>query len=180
MFDTGPQFVFNMGGGPGVRVHQFGGPRVRRRTREQTQQAETASPGLSLSQFFPLLFLFILPLLSSLFSGSTPSGPSVRFDTPSPPMTEQRTTPKFGLNYFVDPKEVEDYSSRKLRQLDQKIEVDYVSNLRYHCQSELQMRERMIQDAQGWFFPDVEKMKEARTLDLPSCKKMETLNLRNY
>ena len=34
MFDGGPQFVFNMGGGPGFRVHQFGGDRPRRRPRE--------------------------------------------------------------------------------------------------------------------------------------------------
>lgn len=180
MFDAGPQFVFNMGGGPGIRVHQFGGPRVRRRTQQQTSQAEAQTPGFSISQFLPLLFLFILPLLSSLFSASTPSGPSVRFDTPSPPFTEQRTTPKLGLNYFLNPKEVEDYSPRKLRQLDQKIEVDYVSNLRYECQTEIQARERKIQDAQGWFFRDVDKMKEARAMELGSCKKLESLNLKNY
>ena len=181
MFDTGPQFVFNMGGGPGIRVHQFGGPRVRRRTREQTPQTERAAGGFSLSQFLPLILLFLFPLLSSLFSGSTPpSRPSVRFDNPSPPYTEQRTTPKLKLNYFIDPVEIEGYSPRKLHQLDQKVEVDYVSNLRYECQSEVQARERMIQDAQGWFFPDVEKMQEARSLELRSCKKLEKINAASY
>ncbi|KAL1960208.1 hypothetical protein VTO42DRAFT_8751 [Malbranchea cinnamomea] len=180
IFDTGPQFVFNMGGGPGIRVHHFGGPRVRRRPREQSQQSDTASSGIAWSQFLPLILLFVLPLLSSFFSGSTSSGPSVRFDTPSPPFTQQRTTPKLGLNYYVDPREVEDYSARKLRQLDQKVEVDYVTHLRYECQAEIRTRERMIQDAQGWFFPDVEKMKEARNLELRSCKKLESLNLKNY
>ncbi|EFW20030.1 hypothetical protein D8B26_003500 [Coccidioides posadasii str. Silveira] len=179
IFDAGPSFVFNMGGGPGIRVHQFGGPRPRRRPREANQQSETASAGglSSLSQFLPLLILFLFPLLSSLFSSSTPSGPSFRFDSASPPHTLHRTTPKLKLNYFLNPTEVEDYSARKLRQLDQKVEVDYVSNLRYECENEVRIRDRMIQDAQGWFFPDVEKMKEARKLELRSCKKLESLDI---
>ena len=180
MFETGPQFVFNMGGGPGFRVHQFGGSRPRRRPRDANSQPGEAAPtGLSsLTQFLPLLLLFVLPLLSSLFSSSTPSGPSFRFDTPAPPHTLKRTTPKLKLNYFVDPTEVEDYGPRKLHQLDQKVEVDYVSNLRYECENEVQARDRMLQEAQGWFFPDVEKMKEARSLELRSCRKLESLNQR--
>lgn len=179
MFDGGPSFVFNMGGGPGFRVHQFGGPRPRRRPREATNQADAAPPSgfSSLSQFLPLLLLFLFPLISSLFSSSTPSGPSFRFDSPAPPHTLHRTTPKLKLNYYLNPIEVEDYSTRKLRQLDQKVEVDYVSKLRYECESEIRARDRMIQDAQGWFFPDVEKMKEARKLELRSCKKLESLSL---
>lgn len=181
MFDNGPQFVFNMNGGPGFRVHQFGGARPRRRPREANPQSDETPPrGLaSLSQFLPLLFLFVLPLLSSLFTSSTPSGPSFRFDTPSPPHTIQRTTPKLQLNYFLNPTEIEDYSPRKLHQLDQKVEVDYVSNLRVECESEVQIRDHMIQDAQGWFFPDVEKMKKARSLELRSCQKLKKLNVRS-
>ncbi|KAI1939135.1 Chaperone protein dnaJ [Ophidiomyces ophidiicola] len=179
MFEAGPSFVFNMGGGPGVRVHQFGGARPRRRPREANQQSDaTPANGLSsLSQFLPLLLLFLFPLLSSLFSGSTSPGPSFRFNTPAPPHTLHRKTPKLKLNYYLNPIEVEDYSPRKLRQLDQKVEIDYVSNLRYECESEVRARDRMIQDAQGWFFPDVEKMKEARKLELRSCKKLESLNI---
>ncbi|EEP77057.1 conserved hypothetical protein [Uncinocarpus reesii 1704] len=177
MFDAGPSFVFNMGGGPGIRVHQFGGARPRRRPRDANQQSEGASPGgFSLSQFLPLILLFLFPLISSLFSSSTPSGPSFRFDTASPPHTLHRTTPKLKINYYLNPTEVEDYSSRKLRQLDQKVEVNYVSNLRYECENEVRTRDRMVQDAQGWFFPDVEKMKKARQLELRSCKKLESLN----
>lgn len=178
MFDTGPQFVFNMGGGPGVRVHQFGGARPRRRPREANQQSEeqAARSGLaSLSQLLPLLLLFILPLLSSLFSSATPSGPSFRFDAAVPPHTMQRETPKLNIPYFVDPSELDDYSPRKLHQLDQKAEVEYVSQLRHECEIEVQARDRLVQEAQGWFFPDVEKMKEARSLELRSCKRLETL-----
>jgi hypothetical protein len=34
----------------------------------------------------------------------------------------------------------------------------------------------MVQDAQGWFFPDVEKLKQARAMELESCRKLESLN----
>lgn len=61
----GPQFVFNMGGGPGFRVHQFGGPRPRRRPREASAQAEAAPSGWATFQsLLPLILLFVLPLLS--------------------------------------------------------------------------------------------------------------------
>lgn len=166
-----------MGGGPGFRVHQFGGARPRRRPREANAQSEPIPSGWAVfQQLLPLILLFVLPLLSSLFSGSsTPSGPTYRFDTAVPPHTMQRTTPKLNLNYFVNPGDVEDYSARKFRQLDQRVEVDYVTKLRYECESEVHARERMIQEAQGWFFPDVEKMKEARAMELKSCRRLDNL-----
>lgn len=86
-----------------------------------------------------------------------------------------RTTPKLNINYFVNPLDVEDLSPRKLRQLDQRVEVDYVSALQYECNSEVNLRDRKIQEAQGWFFPDVDKMKEARAMELKSCRKLESL-----
>lgn len=182
MFDAGPQFVFNLGGGPGFRVHQFRGNRPRRRPREANAGSdEPPASGMSaLTQLLPLLLLFILPLLSSLFSSSTPSGPSLRFDSAVPPHTMHRTTPKLKVNYFINPNEVAEYSSRKFYQLDQRAEVDYVSKLRYECETEVQHRERMMQDAQGWFFPDVEKMKEARSMELRSCRRLEDLRVGRY
>lgn len=175
--------MFNMGGGPGFRVHQFGGTRPRRRPREAAAASEPPPSGWAyLQQLLPLILLFVLPLLSSLFSGSsTPSGPTYRFDTAVPPHTMQRTTPKLKVDYFINPVDVEDYSARKFHQLDQRVEVDYVTKLRYECEAEVQHRERMIQDAQGWFFPDVEKMKEARAMELKSCRRLESLKGRlNY
>ena len=166
-----------MGGGPGFRVHQFGGARPRRRPREATAQSEAEPSGWDLLQrLLPLILLFLVPLLSSLFSGPpTPSGPSYRFDSAVSPHTLGRTTPRLNINYFVNPIDVEDYSARKLRQLDQRVEVDYVTTLRYECESEVQARERMIQDAQGWFFPDVEKMKQARAMEMKSCRRLDSL-----
>lgn len=87
----------------------------------------------------------------------------------------QRTTPKLKVDYYINPVDVDDYSNRKFSQLDQRVEVEYVNKLRYECESEVQMRERMIQEAQGWFFPDVEKMKEARAMELKSCRRLDAL-----
>ncbi|RDW57968.1 J domain-containing protein [Aspergillus mulundensis] len=174
----GPQFVFNMGGGPGFRVHQFGGTRPRRRPREDAQPEPTPSVASMFRQLLPLILLFVLPLLSSLFSsGSTPSGPSYRFD-PIPPHTQQRTTPEIKIDYFLNPKDVTDFSSREFRNLDKQVEVDYVKKLRYECEGEILARDRMIQDAQGWFFPDVEKIKEARAMELKSCRRLDSLPLK--
>lgn len=164
-----------MGGGPGFRVHQFGGPRPRRRPQTTTPEAEPSLWDV-LQRLLPLILLFVLPLLSSLFSGPpAPSGPTYRFDSPVSPHTLHRTTPKLNVNYFVNPLDVEDYSTRKLRQLDQRVEVEYVTKLRFECESEAQARERMIQDAQGWFFPDVEKMKQARAMEMKSCRRLDSL-----
>ena len=64
-----------------------------------------------------------------------------------------------------------------MNQLDQKAEVNYVSKLRYDCELEIQGRERLMQEAQGWFFQDVEKMRAARNLDLRSCRRLDELRV---
>ncbi|KAJ5570961.1 Heat shock protein DnaJ N-terminal [Penicillium sp. DV-2018c] len=173
----GPQFVFNMGGGPGFRVHQFGGQTPRRRPRTAPNEQEPQIDARSfLRQLLPLILLFILPLLSSLFSGSsTPSGPSYRFDTPVSPHTLGRSTPKLNLNYFVNPLEVDNFSARNFRELDSRVEVEYVRKLRHECDAEAHERERRLQEAQGWIFPDVEKMKKARAMEMPSCRRLDQL-----
>ncbi|KAJ5881835.1 uncharacterized protein N7529_000507 [Penicillium soppii] len=173
----GPQFVFNMGGGPGFRVHQFGGQQPRRRPRAAAGAQETPLDGRSLlRQLLPLIILFILPLLSSLFSGSsTPSGPTYRFDTPVSPHTLGRTTPKLNLNYFVNPLDVDNFSARNFRELDNRVEVEHIRTLRNKCDAEAHERERRLQDAQGWIFPDVEKMKKARAMEMPACRQLDSL-----
>ncbi|MCJ1357529.1 MAG: hypothetical protein MMC33_007525 [Icmadophila ericetorum] len=179
MFDGGgPQFVFNMGGGPGFRVHQFGGGRPRRRPREANDTEEPQQSTTSmLTNLLPLLILFVLPLLTSLFSSaaSEPAGPTFRFGSPQPPHTLHRTTPRFKVDYYLNPNEVADYTNRKFTQLDQKAEVNYVSTLQYECEIETMQQNRMMQDAQGWLFQDVEKMNQARNLDMRSCRRLDQL-----
>lgn len=185
MFDSGPQFVFNLGGGPGIRVHQFGGRQPRRRPREANANGEERPQSATsvLTNLLPLLILFILPLLSSLFSSSSsePAGPTFRFETPSPPHTLHRKTPRLKVDYYLNPNDVIDYSNRKMSQLDQRAEVSYVSTLQYECELESQRRNRMIHDAQGWFFQDVDKMREALSLELRNCRRLDELRVpRSY
>ena len=175
MFDTGPQFVFNLGGGPGFRVHQFGGNRPRRRPRDANGNAAESPQNATsiLSNLLPLLILFVIPLLSSIFSSAVPSGPSFRFESPEPPYTMQRTSPRLKVDYFVNPKDVIEMTGKKLGELDKRVENNYIQNLQYECQLETRQRTRMMEDAQGWFFPDENKMRAARKLEMRSCRKLE-------
>ena len=165
-----------MGGGPGFRVHQFGGGRPRRRPANANDGRDNRPQGAwaALSNLLPLLILFVLPLLSSLFS-SLPTGPSIHFQE-NPPYTENRMTPNLKVKYWVDPNEVQEYSTRKLRDLDSKAEQQYITNLQYECQIETRTRNRMVEDAQGWFFPDERKMREARSYDMKACKRLDILH----
>lgn len=177
MFDAGPQFVFNLGGGPGIRVHQFGGGRPRRRPREAGAEEPAQSLRSTLTGLLPLLILFIVPLLSSLFSGgdSTPSGPQVRFNGPEEPFTLQRSTNNLHVDYFVNPAEVADYTDRKFLHLDQRAEQTYTKLLRVQCEREVDKRQRVLNEAQGWLFQDPDKMKQARTMDMKACRKLEAM-----
>lgn len=173
IFDTGPGFVFNLNGGPGVRVHQFGGPRIRRRP--ANANAEPApSLGSALQSLLPLLLLFIVPLLSSLFSGggSGSPGPSIRLDSPVPPHTHQRVSERLHINYFVNPHEIEDLSARKLRELDREAEGRYMRKLNLDCDAEYARKNDLFLAAKGWFFTDEEKLKQARDLPMPSCERL--------
>ncbi|KAK4610391.1 hypothetical protein CLAFUW4_13539 [Fulvia fulva] len=173
----GPGFVFNMGGGPGIRVHQFGGNRPRRRPHNhENQQPQSAFQALQ--GLLPLLLLFILPLLSSLFSGSTPSGPGMRFDGAVNPHTQQHTTRNLKVNYWVNPVEVKDYTGKQWKQLDATADRKYVNQLSTECELEQSQRQRLAQEAQGFFFTDQVKMDEARKMKMPSCQKLQGYGLK--
>ncbi|KAI4210715.1 MAG: hypothetical protein LQ351_006491 [Letrouitia transgressa] len=178
MFD-GPQFVFNVGGGPGIRVHQFGGGRPRRRPRDANgNNEEPPQSAMSvLTNLLPILILFVLPLLSSIFSSPTPSGPSFRFNSPEPPYVMHRTTPRLKVDYYLNPDEVADYNGRKMSELDRKAENSYITGLQYDCQLEMQTRNRMMEDAQGWFIQDAEKMRQARNYDMKNWYGGSSLNM---
>lgn len=181
-FDTGPQFVFNIGGNRGFRVHQMGGAGPRRRPREAAagQQERPPQTGWdTLISMLPILFLFIFPLLSSIFSGgdSQPAVPSMVFDAAQPPLTHQRVTPKLDIDYFVNPEDVSGWSDYKLRQLDKEAEVMFSRALRRRCEAEYRTKRDLIDKAQGWFFPDQEKLKIADQFEMKSCERLEGLGI---
>ncbi|KAI1195272.1 DUF1977-domain-containing protein [Nemania serpens] len=181
-FDTGPQFVFNVGGNRGFRVHQFGGGVPRRRPRADAPPGEQrqATSWDTFVSLLPVLILFVFPLLTSLFSGfgeSQPNLPSMVFDSPQPPQTYHRTTPKLRVDYFVDPSEVAGWQDHRLRQLDKEAELGFVRVLRRRCDTEIRTKQDLIDRAQGWFFPDPDKMKVADEYELTSCKRLNSIGM---
>ncbi|KAI5860450.1 DUF1977-domain-containing protein [Durotheca rogersii] len=178
-FDTGPQFVFNIGGNRGFRVHQMAGGHPRRRPREADGQQQPQTGWDTLISLLPVLFLFLFPLLSSLFSsGETqPAVPKMAFEMAVPPLTLHRTTPKLGVDYYVDPATVAGWNDYKFRQLDKEAEVGFVRTLRRHCDTEVRTKRELIDKAQGWFFPDPDKMKIADQFELKSCKRLDALGV---
>ncbi|KAL2024157.1 hypothetical protein VTK56DRAFT_9937 [Thermocarpiscus australiensis] len=178
-FDGGPQFVFNFGG-PGIRVHQFGGPRPRGRPRNPGQE-EPVSMWSTFVGLLPIILLVIWPLLSSIFSGfssSATSTPSMVFDEPHPPLyTFERTMPNLNVKYYLNPADVQSYSQSKLYSLDKKAEVLLVQQLRVQCESEMAHKQQLRNAAQGWFRPDPEKMELANAYEMPACRRLNSLGL---
>ncbi|KAF2719537.1 DUF1977-domain-containing protein [Polychaeton citri CBS 116435] len=168
----GGPFVFNMGGGgPGIRVHQFGGGVPRRRPHNHAD-AQPTSPLQALQGLLPLLLLFILPVLSSLFSGggSTPSGPQVRFDAPMSPQTQSHTSSRLGVQYFVNPADVVGYNEQKWKTLDRQAEQKKVAHVSAECEWEQAQRQRMYDQAQGFFFTDQQLLEKAKAYPMKQCE----------
>lgn len=174
----GPQFVFNLGGGPGMRVHQFGGGRPRRRPRDPNAPPEPpATLRSTIMGLLPLIILFILPLLSSLFSGSESVGPAMRFDHAAAPYTHGRATPRWKVNYYVNPADVEQYTPHKFSELDKQAEVNFVKQLNIGCAQEIDVKRRMIEEAQGWFMQDTDKLRKANGLEMKSCRRLDSIGM---
>jgi DnaJ homolog subfamily B member 12 len=179
MFNEGPGFVFNMEGGPGTRVHQFGGRAPRRRPRDPNAPEEPP-PSLKdiLKGLLPLLLVLVLPLISSIFSGSgSAAGPTMQFDEAVPPYTMARKTPRNKVPYWINPVEVDGYTARQFNNLDQTAEIQYVQHLRVYCEEEVDSRNRLVQEAQGWFVQDINKMHRARNMEMKNCRKLESMGV---
>jgi DnaJ homolog subfamily B member 12 len=102
----------------------------------------------------------------------------MHFDSPVPPRyIFERTIPNLKVKYYVNPQDVAQYSEAKLRQLDRSAEVNFVRQLNIRCENEKAHQRQLVEDAQGWFFQDADKMDVARNFDLTSCKRLRKLGL---
>jgi DnaJ family protein B protein 12 len=99
------------------------------------------------------------------------------YDNPQAPFTEGRTTPNLNIKYFVVPSEVASYSKSKLTQLDRTAEINLVRHLRNECENEAMYKRQLRENAMGWFFQDPEKMATAEAYKMPSCERLEKLNV---
>ena len=89
-----------------------------------------------------------------------------------------RTTPKLKINYYIDPREVAEYSAKKFYNLDSRAEVEFVNEVRYQCRNEREHREQIIRDATGIFWSDDDRIREAYAMRLENCNRLEGLGLR--
>lgn len=172
--------MFNFGGGPGIRVHQFGGARPRGRPRD-TQNGNNEEEGQgggiqNLVGMLPILLFFIIPLLTSLFGGDGgPATPNMRFDEPAKPYTYQRTTPEHGIKYFVRKSDISKYTISQLNALDRTAEREALQHIANLCRREQTIQQQHMEDAQGWFYTDEEKMKMAKDMVLTNCNRWSGL-----
>lgn len=163
-------------------MHQFGGPTPRRRPREaaggQQQQPESSSLQALLGML-PILIMVILPIITSIFSGGSSTGatPYMVFDNPSEQYTEGRTTPRFDVKYFVNPNDIASYSQSRLNNLDRTAEQTFLRYLRNECEHEMAKKQRLRDEATGWFYQDPERMAAANALRMHSCERLESLGL---
>ena len=101
----------------------------------------------------------------------------MRFDGPVAPHTMHRLTTRLKVDYYLNPLDVDGYTAHKYSQLDKTAEVKFVQQLRLGCEQELEQQQRLVNEAQGWFVQDVEKMNRARNLEMRSCKKLDSMSL---
>lgn len=171
--------------GPGVRIHTFGGGNPFQQQFRQARQAHGADEPpetlSSLLRLLPLLLLFVAPLLSSFFNGSSGNygmNPTAHFEfNKVEPYTASRVTPHHNINYFVNPVDVKDYTPRKFSQLDKRAEVSYIKMLRVLCSREYDYKQQKIIDSQGWFTVDQEAYEKAINLKLQHCDKLNDLGV---
>lgn len=175
-FFSGPGTFF-FGGGPGIRVHQFGG---RPRNFARRQQAQDMPPKSIFYQLLPLIVVILFAFLSN-FSWSDSTSVNTRYSfQQNYKYTVPRTTAKHNIPYYMSQKDLDKLSSRDIRRLNEKVEHTYTQNVHNACLREQQIKEDEIRRAQGWFFPDKEALKKAKELRLPNCDELNRLGYRTY
>ena len=80
--------------------------------------------------------------------------------------------------YWVEPAAVADYGKGKWRDLDKVAETRYVNQVSNECELEHERRNRIVNEAQGFFFTDQTKMEQARRMEMRSCRRLNELGYR--
>lgn len=155
---------------------QFGGPTPRRRPRNPQDGPEPqADFKHMLVQFLPIILFFLLPVLGSLWSSST-AGPSFSLHNAQSPYTKQIKTSSHKIPFWVNPDEYNDLTRSQKHRLDQDVVQSTVNELAFKCQQEKNEQRQVVDDAQGWFSVDQDKIKKARNMKLKSCERLQELN----
>lgn len=186
MFGEGAAGGFTTFGGPGIRIHQFGGQRRRRPAQAAAggQGAQETQAQTSISRIFiqllPLIIFFILPILGSLFTGDNTEnlrGPSFKQERGGV-FTQMRQTPNYKIPFWVNPIEVKDLKKGDFSKLDKKAETSIINTLHYNCAKERELQQQEANEAHGWFSVDQVRLNNARKMPLPSCQRLNEFGVR--
>jgi DnaJ family protein B protein 12 len=101
----------------------------------------------------------------------------MRFDGPVTPHTLHRLTTRHKVDYYLNPVEVEHFTPHKFSQLDKMADTKFIQQLQYNCERELDLQQRMVEEARGWFVHNTEKMNQARNLEMKNCRKLDSMGL---
>lgn len=146
-----------------------------------------------LIQFLPLIIILFSILINSFSGGSTSdngyknvrsfhgSVPKYSFE-PLSGLDVERTTPKFNIHYYVSEKTDTDFKGRKnaekeLQGLDKYVETKYIDQINYGCMKERNIKNEMIENAQGIIFTDWNKIEQAKKMPMPHCERLQDLGL---
>ncbi|CAH0481043.1 unnamed protein product [Peronospora belbahrii] len=172
--DITPEEIFNMFFGGGYR------PRGRQPQQQQGHRPQQQMPRgamANLTQFLPLLLIFIM----SLFS--IPSNPEMPFSLkPTQQFNVQRTTQMAnvvkGIPYYVGHDFEQRYTThwRDLSRVEQMVEQAHVSKLSEDCENIKFRQKRMIYRARNSRSEDRESaMRKALEMKLPPCDELRKL-----
>ncbi|KAJ3165215.1 hypothetical protein HDU88_004298 [Geranomyces variabilis] len=191
--EISPEDLFNMFfgdmGGSGMRMHSFtSGPGFRqnsfRRPQRHHHQNQQQAPQSQLMQFIhllPVLFIFVFPLISALFSGLTgDNDPQPTFNFVATASHNQpRTTGMRHVQYYVNPRTWARWKAPRsrpddLRKFDQAVEGEYYRDLRQRCAQEQEHKAFNIRSAHGWFTVDQKRLRAAQKMPTPKCDELRS------
>lgn len=155
----------------------FGADAHRARQRHQARQPRQPQPEASawdtMKQLLPILMILGATLFLAFFAEDTPEysfAPSSKYNV-------QRATPNHKIPFFVSEKLLQETTDRKLLAFDYKVEQAYVQDRRSSCAREQVRRNELIEDAQGWFYTDQQKLHAAQHMEMPNCQRLRDLGL---
>ncbi|ODV58575.1 DnaJ-domain-containing protein [Ascoidea rubescens DSM 1968] len=169
----GTTFTFGPGG---FTTHRFP---PRQRT-YQTHQNSTNQPPpdflTSLKSLLPLFLILLMPIIS-MFSAHTSNKIPDFYFTPYNNFNVQRSTQVYNIPYYIKESSLQDLTENDLRVLDKKAENKYITMLNKKCIYENTERNRLINEAHGWFFVDTERLKQGRNYPRPNCDRLASMGL---
>ncbi|XP_062852249.1 dnaJ homolog subfamily B member 12a [Trichomycterus rosablanca] len=175
--DISPEDLFNMffgGGFPSSNVHVYSNGRMgfaHNQRHERREQQRDGSLAL-LVQLMPILILIFVSALSQLMVSSPPYSLSHR---PSSGHTNRRQTANLKVPYYVGERFSDEYTGTNLKNIEDNVEDDYISNLRNNCWKEKQQKEGLLYRAR--YFGDSDLYQRAVKMGTPSCSKLSDIQV---